>query len=163
MICARCRHAFQNIVSKDDTWIAGSNKSREPEGQEEDEEDEKWHSFTHHPTLESFREAIDQRCSVCIILWEELAAEQQSLLVESDATRTHKDSTSGPSREASTSFLSQKRQTFLGGYCINVYLYCPVPVSKTQNLPSSRPRSCVLILEPVDGETFFHARPCGAH
>ncbi|KAG7290458.1 hypothetical protein NEMBOFW57_000460 [Staphylotrichum longicolle] len=97
MICARCRHAFEYIVSNDDTWIAGSNKSREPDGREEQE---KWHSFTHHPTHESFREAIDQRCSVCIVLWEELAAEQQSLLV--DATRTHKDSTSGPSREAST-------------------------------------------------------------
>ncbi|KAK4120166.1 hypothetical protein N657DRAFT_170455 [Parathielavia appendiculata] len=110
MICARCRHAFQSIVINDDTWIAGSNKSHQPEGREEQK---KWLAFTHHPTYESFREATDQRCSVCIVLWGELGAEQQSLLA--DAIWTRKDSTSGQSLKASTVFLSQKRQIYQGG------------------------------------------------
>jgi len=157
MICARCRHAFQCIVSNDDTWTTGS----QPVGRQQlhgdnethadgPEELDKWRTFTHHPTHESFREAIDQRCSVCIVLWEELEGERQSLLI--DAIRSHEDDPSVTALETSY-FRSGKRQTDAGGYWINVDYSSPVPVSGTRALPFFRSRVRVFILEPINGES----------
>ncbi|KXX76935.1 hypothetical protein MMYC01_206153 [Madurella mycetomatis] len=112
MICARCRHALQCIVSNDDTWTTGSKpvEREQLHGDRSCEQEELggWHTFTHHPTYESLREAIDQRCSVCIVLWETLEPEQQVLFM--DATRPHKDSTSATTFEAFTTFQSTERQ-----------------------------------------------------
>lgn len=113
------------------------------------------HVFTHHPTSESLREAIDQRCSVCIVLWETLEPEQQSLLM--DATQLHEDSTSVTSLEACTTFKSRKLPTHREGYWINIYFRYPVHVSKTLILPFTKPR--VFTLEPINGKTSFHSSP----
>ncbi|KAK4155323.1 heterokaryon incompatibility protein-domain-containing protein [Chaetomidium leptoderma] len=94
MICARCRYALQTIVSNDDddTWTTGF----EPEEGDQvhgDKSPDPEVTITHHSTYGSLREANDQRCSVCIVLWGTLEPE---------------DYTSVTSLEVATTFRSRK-------------------------------------------------------
>lgn len=78
MICARCRDALQGVARIDKSWTVGLKYFPEQDG--DDEPVQRWREITHHPTYRSFREAIDQRCSICLALWESLEPEEQSLL-----------------------------------------------------------------------------------
>ncbi|KAL2192364.1 hypothetical protein P885DRAFT_47879 [Corynascus similis CBS 632.67] len=99
MICAQCHYALQCIVN-----LVPNLGERQVHGEkyrtrEEPREPEHSHRLTHHPTLESFRESVDQRCSVCIVLWEALEPEQQSFLMKPPQPpngSTSKDSSKPP-------------------------------------------------------------------
>ncbi|KAH6843171.1 heterokaryon incompatibility protein-domain-containing protein [Chaetomium sp. MPI-CAGE-AT-0009] len=136
MICTRCRDAFQYIVSNDDTWTTGSKSVEQKQTNDDETRDQKErHWFKHHPTYESFREAIDQRCSVCIVLWELLEPEQQSLL------------TASPEKvQAGTKVHSAKRKTHLVEYMLNINFHCIVSGSPHVSFFS---HGC-FILEPIN-------------
>ncbi|KAK4032845.1 heterokaryon incompatibility protein-domain-containing protein [Parachaetomium inaequale] len=103
MICAQCRVVLQCVVSNDNTRTTRSEPvEREQLRGDESPEPEQLPMITHHPTYRSLREAIDQRCSLCIAFWETLNPEQQSFLMH--FPWPHKDSTSATSPGACTGF-----------------------------------------------------------
>ncbi|EAQ93756.1 hypothetical protein CHGG_01991 [Chaetomium globosum CBS 148.51] len=84
MICDRCRDALQGVASIDESWAVGL--KHRPEEDVSDERVRMSYGIKHHPTYESFREALAQRCSVCIALWEGLEPEEQGIF--ENTTRT---------------------------------------------------------------------------
>ncbi|KAH6853261.1 hypothetical protein B0I37DRAFT_2902 [Chaetomium sp. MPI-CAGE-AT-0009] len=104
MICARCRYALQCIVSLDETvlepeQLLPSDPLFDPRG---------WHTVTHHPTYGSFNEAIAQRCSVCLALWEQLGPEDQHRI--KNGTLSHNYNTPASFLGADTLFTWPKRR-----------------------------------------------------
>ncbi|KAL2144178.1 hypothetical protein VTI28DRAFT_9469 [Corynascus sepedonium] len=145
MICAQCQYALQCIVN-----LVPNLGERQVHGEkyrkrEEPREPEHSHWLTHHPTLESFRESVDQRCSVCIVLWKALEPEQQSFLMK--PPQPSNGSTSVTSLATTTTFYISDRQIRRGDIFINVFFNCPEYAFECPALHSSGPPGPILVLE----------------
>ena len=128
MICDRCRNALQGVASIDESWAVGL--KHRPEEDVSDERVRMSYGIKHHPTYESFREALAQRCSVCIALWEGLEPEEQGIF--ENTTRV-----GGGTAFSSPGLGGKSKQA---AHWINV------------RLPSNLWKTRVLVLEPLDGE-----------
>jgi hypothetical protein len=80
MICAQCREALQGVASIGKVWTVALKDLPEQDDDDESVQQSRDIYITHHPTYRSFREALDQRCSICIALWESLEPEDKHLL-----------------------------------------------------------------------------------
>ncbi|KAH6651258.1 hypothetical protein F5144DRAFT_589517 [Chaetomium tenue] len=77
MICDRCRDALQGVANIDESWPV---YLKIPPEADESDARARMRRVNHHLTYESFREALDQRCSVCVALWEGFDPEHQSII-----------------------------------------------------------------------------------
>ncbi|KAK4242312.1 hypothetical protein C8A03DRAFT_40429 [Achaetomium macrosporum] len=103
MVCARCREVLQCIVSDDDTQTTGSDtvEGQQLRGDQSHKPDE-WPGITHHPTYRSLKEAVAQRRSLCIAVWEMLPPKNRSFAMQ--VSSPHKGSTSSTLEEGCTKF-----------------------------------------------------------